>query len=96
MSRRVDTANRTVLTLLGLLLLGGGAVGLAASSGALGDPPQVLPGSARRFEDQQPWFWWAVAGACLLLALLGLRWLLAQVRTDRAAGSTSPPTTGTG
>ena len=62
MSRRVDTANRTVLALLGLLLLGGGAVGLAVSFGALGDPPPVLPGSARRFEDQQPWFWWAVAG----------------------------------
>ena len=56
MSRRVDTANRTVLTLLGLLLLGGGGVGLAASFGAFGDPPQVLPAPARRFEDDQPWF----------------------------------------
>ena len=83
MSRRVDTANRTVLTLLGLLLLGGGAVGLAASSGAFGDPPPVLPVSARRFEDDQPWFWWAVAGAGLLIALLALRWLLAQLHTDR-------------
>ena len=83
MSRRVDTANRTVLTLLGLLLLGGGAVGLAASFGAFGDPPPVLPGAARRFEDDQPWFWWALAGVCLLIALLALRWLLAQLHTDR-------------
>lgn len=83
MSRRVDTANRTVLALLGLLLLGGGAVGLAASFGSFGDPPPVLPGTARRFEDQQPWFWWAVAGVCLLVALLALRWLLAQLHTDR-------------
>lgn len=83
MSRRVDTANRTLLALLGLLLLGGGAVGLAASFGAFGDPPPVLPEPARRFEDQQPWFWWAVAGVCLLIALLALRWLLAQLHTDR-------------
>jgi hypothetical protein len=61
MSRRVDTANRTGLALLGLLLLGGGAVGLAAGYGVFGDPPPVLPGSARRFEDQQSWFWWAAA-----------------------------------
>jgi hypothetical protein len=83
MSRRVDTANRTVLALLGLLLLGGGAAGLAAGFGAFGDPPSVLPEPARRFEDQQPWFWWAVAGGCLLVALLALRWLLAQLHTDR-------------
>lgn len=83
MSRRVDTANRAVLALLGLLLLGGGAVGLAAGSGAFGDPPPVLPESARRFEDQQPWFWWALAGGCLLVALLALRWVLAQLHTDR-------------
>jgi hypothetical protein len=83
MSRRVDTVNRTVLALLGLLLLGGGALGLAASYGVFGDPPPVLPEPARRFEDQQPWFWWAVAGGCLLVALLALRWLLAQLHTDR-------------
>jgi hypothetical protein len=85
MSRRVDTANRTVLTLLSLLLLGGGGVGLAASSGAFGDPPPVLPEAARTFEDDQPWFWWAVAGVCLLIALLALRWLLAQLHTDRVS-----------
>lgn len=83
MSRRVDTANRTVLALLGLLLLGGGAVGLAAGFGVFGDPPPVLPGSARRFEDGQPWFWWAVAAVCLVVALLALRWLLAQLHSDR-------------
>ncbi|MCP5915823.1 hypothetical protein NL317_27785, partial [Klebsiella pneumoniae] len=32
---------------------------------------------------EQPWFWWAVAGGCVVLALLGLRWLLAQLNTDR-------------
>lgn len=84
MSHRVDTANRVVLALLGLLLLGGGVVGLVASFGAFGDPPPpVLPESARRFEDEQPWFWWAVAAVCLVIALLALRWLLAQLRTDR-------------
>ncbi|WNV75124.1 alkaline shock response membrane anchor protein AmaP [Geodermatophilus sp. DSM 44513] len=83
MSRRVDTANRTVLALLGLLLAGGGGVGLAAGSGAFGDPPPVLPEQARAYPGEQPWFWWAVAGGCLLVALLALRWLLAQLHTDR-------------
>lgn len=62
MSRRVDTANRTVLTLLGLPLFGGGGVGLAAGFGAFGEPPPVLPEPARRFEDAQPWFCWAGRG----------------------------------
>lgn len=83
MSSRVDTANRAVLTLVGLLLLAAGGLGLAVSFGASGQAPPVLPGSLRSFAAEQSWFWWAAAGICLLLALLGLRWLLAQLHTDR-------------
>jgi hypothetical protein len=84
MSARVNGANRTLLGLLGLLLLAAGGLGLAVSFGALGDAgTPVLPPGVRDYANDQPWFWWAVAGVCLVLALLGLRWLLAQLQTDR-------------
>ena len=83
MSARVDTANRAVLTLWGLLLLAAGGLGLALGFGAFGQAPPVLPEAVRSFAAGRPWFWWAVAAVCLLLALLGLRWLLAQLHTDR-------------
>lgn len=82
----VDGTNRAVLALLGLLLLAGGLLGLLLSLGVLapgqaGSP--VVPDAVRTFAAQTPWFWWAVAAACLILALLGLRWLLAQLHSDR-------------
>ncbi|MCA0144003.1 alkaline shock response membrane anchor protein AmaP [Blastococcus sp. LR1] len=84
MSSRVNGVNRTILALLGLLLLAAGGLGLALGFGAFGDGDQpVLPQPVRDFARNQPWFWWAVAAVCLLLALLGLRWLLAQLHTDR-------------
>ena len=84
MSSRVNGVNRTLLGLLGLLLLAAGALGLAVSFGAFGDPNSpVLPQAVRDYAADQSWFWWAVAAACLVLALLGLRWLLAQLQTDR-------------
>jgi hypothetical protein len=84
MSARVNGVNRTLLGLLGLLLLAAGGLGLAVSFGAFGDVgAPVLPQGVRDYANDQPWFWWAVAAACLVLALLGLRWLLAQLSTDR-------------
>lgn len=85
MSTGVDRVNRGVLALLGLLLLGLGAAGLALSLGGFGgdlaDSP-VVPDAVRAFAAETPWFWWAVAGVCLLVALLALRWLLVQLRTS--------------
>jgi hypothetical protein len=86
MSTRADGANRIVLTLLGLLLIAAGCLGLALSLGAFGEwrtTYPVLPEEVRGFPDEQPWFWWAVAGVALLTALLALLWLMAQLRTDR-------------
>jgi hypothetical protein len=86
MSRRANVINRVVLTVLGLLLLTAGGLGLAVSVGAFGesraDNP-VLPQEVSTFPDGRPWFWWAVAGALLLIAVLALRWLLTQLKTDR-------------
>ena len=85
MSRRVDGANRAVLFLLGLLCALAGGLGLATSLGAFGAAPARArsPRQLHRFAADRPWFWWAVAAGCLLLAFLGARWLLAQLRVDR-------------
>lgn len=86
MSARVNGVNRTVEALLGLVCLATGALGLAVSFGAIGDSEgPVLPQEMRDFAKLQPWFWWAAAAGCLLLSLLGLLWLLAQLRTDRVS-----------
>lgn len=85
MSTRVDTVNRTVLVLLGLLLVAPGALGLVAAAGGrgpdLGSAP-VLPDALREVAADTWWFWPAVGAACLVVAALALRWLLAQLRTD--------------
>ncbi|CCH89259.1 conserved exported protein of unknown function [Modestobacter italicus] len=84
MSSRVNGVNRTLLTSLGVLLLVSGGLGLAYSFGAFGDGQHPLvPQGMRDLAADQPWFWWAVAAVCLLIALLALSWLLAQLRTDR-------------
>ena len=86
MSSRANVVNRTVLIVLGLLLLAAGGLGLALSVGAFGawrSSYPVLPREVSTFPDGRPWFWWAVAGVFLLVAVLALLWLLAQLRTDR-------------
>jgi hypothetical protein len=84
MSAPVNGVNRTVLTVIGLVLLAAGGLGLAYRFGAFGDGEHpLLPQGMRDFAQDQPWFWWAIAGGCLLISLLALRWLLAQLHTDR-------------
>jgi hypothetical protein len=86
MSARVNGVNRTVVTVLGLVLLAAGVLGLLYGADVFGDGPHpVLPQGMRDLAADEGWFWWAVAGACLVLALLGLRWLLAQLQTDRVS-----------
>jgi hypothetical protein len=86
MSSRANVINRVVLTLLGLLLVAAGGVGLAISLGAFGTTPATYPvlrEEVSTFPDGRPWFWWAVAGLLLLIAVLALLWLLSQLKTDR-------------
>lgn len=85
MRTRVDGANRAVLTLVGLLLLTGGTLGLVRGLGGFGAgraTASTVPTQLRSFASDTPWFWWVVAVGCLVVALLGLRWLVAQLRTD--------------
>jgi hypothetical protein len=86
MSAAVDRGNRARLSLLGLILLVLGGLGLAAGFGAFGSSVAqrpVLTDDVRTFPEEYAWFWWAVAAVLLGIALLALRWLLIQLRTDR-------------
>lgn len=87
MSSGANVVNRVVLTVLGVLLLAAGGLGIALSVGAFGAwraTYPVLPQEVSTFPDSRPWFWWAVAGVLLLVAALALGWLLMQLKTDRA------------
>ncbi len=85
MRRSPDRLNRTVLTLLALLLLAAGAYGLARGYGAFGDDQAndpVLGSDVRDFvSDNANWFWPVAAVVSLLVAWVGLRWLVAQIST---------------
>ena len=86
MSSSGNVINRVVLTALGLLLLAAGGLGLALSVGVFGAwraTYPVLPQEVSTFPDGRPWFWWAVAGVLLLIAVLALAWLFVQLQTDR-------------
>jgi hypothetical protein len=90
----VDTANRTGLLILGLLLTAAGVLGLVLGYGGFGADragSPVLPVAWRERAALEPWWWWVLAAAALLVALVGLRWLLAQLRTDRVGRLELPP-----
>ncbi|GAA0579054.1 alkaline shock response membrane anchor protein AmaP [Actinomadura livida] len=99
MDRRPAHLNRTGLALTGAVLTVVGGASLARGLGAFGDgraSAPVLTAGARRFAEDNAWFWPAVAAAAVLLALLGLAWLLAQGRTGRLRGLELEPDTGAG
>lgn len=88
-TRRTARGNRIGLGLLGLVLLvAGGAVVIRATGllgGLLGPAgePVYNDATAGWVHDQRPWLWLAIAAVGVLIALLALRWLAVQLRTDR-------------
>jgi hypothetical protein len=94
-ARRADRVNRAVLSVLGVLMLVGGAAGLAYSLGAFGKSlsrKPLLSDQLRRFvNDNQRWFWIAVIAACLVFAALTLRWLFFQAKPQPTVGDFSFP-----
>jgi hypothetical protein len=88
-----DRTNRLALTLFGLVVLLAGAFALTASLGGFSNTyarRDLLANQAATYVSaHSDWFWWAAAGACLLLALLALRWIIALLlSTDRAGDIT--------
>jgi hypothetical protein len=90
-----DRTNRVALTLFGLLVLAAGGAGMAASTGVFGSSfsrRTLLVNQAGRYIGQHGgWLWPAVAGACLLLALACLRWLLALIASTGRPGDIPLP-----
>lgn len=86
MRSHASRVNRTALTVLGLLLLAVGVLGVVLSSGGFGErraASAVVPQDLREVAADSWWFWPALAVVALIIAYLGWRWLTAQVRTDR-------------
>ena len=82
---RVNAINRTVLALIGLVLLAAGVGGLLLSFDMIANGTRqwpVVPDLVVQFANSTPWLPWAAAAAAVVVALLGLWWLLAQFRVD--------------
>ncbi|WP_214323342.1 hypothetical protein [Nonomuraea sediminis] len=78
MNRRTARGNRIGLTLVGLLLVLLGVLGLVL----WGTTPANQPILLTRMRD--PMVWWGVAVVAAIMAILGLRWLLVQGRRATA------------
>lgn len=91
-ANRPATLNRTLLALIGLILLVAGAAGLAFGLGQLGP---VLPGldpAAPLLPEGAtvlPWVPWVAIIAAAVVGLLCLRWLLAQTLRRPGTGTWS-------
>jgi len=87
MSSKTARGNRIGLAVVGVLLLAAGGYVLARSLGAFGteqaDALVYAERSASWIHAQQPWIWITLAAIGVIVALLALRWLLVQLRTDR-------------
>ena len=86
MGAPADRLNRVLVALFGLLLLTGGVLALVRSFGGFGRrlaDDKLLTDRQTRFAQDNAWVWIVVAVVAVLLALLALRWLLAQLRSDR-------------
>lgn len=86
MTRTLDRVNRVLILLIGLALLAAGAAALVTGLGGFGQSAAdraVLDGESDRWLRENSWVWWALAGLCLLVAVLALRWLFAQLTTNR-------------
>lgn len=70
--------NRVWLALTGLVLLCGGGTTLAAGLFRASRP--LVTAAMSRWVAAHPWFWPAVAGGSLAMAMLGSAWLAAQWR----------------
>jgi hypothetical protein len=85
MPTRIDRVNRFLLAAIGLVLIVGGglvlALGISLFGSSRADQP-VIPAGVTAFIQENPWFWWAVAALCVVVALLALRWLIAQLHTS--------------
>lgn len=101
MNDTIDRTNRSVLTVLGLLLAAAGIAGLirgsAAADDRAADDPVLSDGLRRWVSENSEWFWPAAFLASLLVAWLAWRWLRRQLPLGphvKAIDLTTDPTHG--
>jgi hypothetical protein len=87
MSSRTARGNRIGLTIVGLALIAAAVTALARGLGLwpalLGDAADPVTNQrVRAFAADELWFWPALAAVAILIALLALRWLAVQTRTE--------------
>lgn len=90
-----DKTNRTMLLLLGLILLVGGVAALLSNQGVfsktLADKPLFDNFISQFIGDNGSWLWPVFAVFCAIIALLCLRWIATLLTsTDRAGDMTLP------
>ena len=82
-----DRLNRTLLTLLALVLVALGGAGLAAAVGAFGSSfshRAVFDNAVCRYVGHHGgWLWPLIAVGSILIAVAALRWLATQASTER-------------
>ena len=80
---RLDALNRTILTIVALLLGAAGVYGLLRGADAFGeraaDEPLLWDDLRRFVNDNAGWFWAVVAVGALVIAWLAWRWLRLQL-----------------
>ncbi|WP_329085251.1 MULTISPECIES: hypothetical protein [unclassified Streptosporangium] len=90
MDDKTARGNRLGLLIVGLALMILSALTIARGAGAFPRVPARSPlvdGSVRQpFATYDPWLWWVIAAAGIVLALFGLRWLLTQGRRGKLSG----------
>jgi hypothetical protein len=101
MNRRTARGNRIGLAVVGAALLLAGAAALARGldllPDLLGSPDAPVTDQATRdVAADQPWFWPVLAVVLVVIALLGLRWLIVQTRTDALGTLRLEPDAGLG
>lgn len=82
-TRRTRRINRIGIAIIGFVLLVAGAAGAIASRGVLGGSVadrEVFDPATRRFVTHTDWFWYVAAVVAILVALVGLWWLVIQLR----------------
>ncbi|MBT2476958.1 alkaline shock response membrane anchor protein AmaP [Streptomyces sp. ISL-94] len=80
----LGVVNRILLALAGLVLLAAGVSVLTASWPLGGRHEPLLSEAARRrYWHAEGWWWWALLAGLGLCVLLGVWWLLSQLRRSR-------------
>lgn len=90
MKHRVIVLDRVAAAVTGVLLVGAGLLALAWCTGQVLDLPDTIDAAAALDVTAASWWPWALAGAGIVLLLLGARWLVAHLQSQTVSRLTLP------